>query len=79
MDELSTPAIYEVVFGWTANQSVLTAYAIADSFDEALRGARDFSGMYPWPAKTPDILSVKLLYNADHIIVSKKYLPRVDE
>ncbi len=76
MDEGLKPAIYEIVFGWDAGKPVLTAYGIADTLDEALKGAKDFCDMYPWPAEKPDILSVRLLYNADYIIVSKKYMPQ---
>jgi hypothetical protein len=73
MDEGIKPSIYEVIVGWTAQSPVLIAFAIADTIDEALRGANRFVSMYPWPADAPDIVSIKLLHTPDNIIISNKY------
>lgn len=75
MDEGLIPSIYEIAIGFDTDKPVIRAYAIADTFDEALKGAKSFLDMNPWPAETPHVLSIKLLCNAEYIIVNRKYAP----
>jgi hypothetical protein len=76
MDEVLTPAIYEIAVGWDADKPIVMAYAMAETLEEALKCAKEFLGMHPWPKDTPRVLSIKLLCNAEYLIVSRKYAQR---
>ena len=75
MNEGIMPAIYEVSIGWDAANLVTTVYAITYTLEDALKGANGFIAKYPWPAAAPEVIAIRMLCNAEHVVISNRLFP----
>lgn len=77
MNEGIVPSIYEVQVGWNPADPIMTVYAVTYTLEDALRDANEFIAMYPWPASSPEVVAIRLLCVAEHVVISKRLLPEV--